>query len=229
MRYLGVIVSAAVLSFVSPARAADAPAPGAALQNSPAAITTLFTEWRAFVKPKIAAGVPDYGPAAMARMATALPHWQARLAALDRRGWNLQAQNDFRLIEAEMNALDFNLRVLKPWARDPSFYQTVFGEESDVPAHEGPSAQPNIDLFAYDWPLSKADDARLTVLIGAFQSCLPMPRSTSPPEPRMTCGRTATAPSSSRAGCWRSSRRERCRCGRSKGIGPRRSPEPARS
>jgi hypothetical protein len=30
--------------------------------------------------------------------------------------------------------------VRQPWARDPSYYATVFGEESDVPAHEGPSA-----------------------------------------------------------------------------------------
>ena len=71
-----------------------------------------------------------------------------------------------------MNALDFHLRVLKPWARDPSFYQTIFGEESDVPAHEGPSAQPNIDLFAYDWPLSANDDAKLTLLIGAVPKIL---------------------------------------------------------
>lgn len=33
---------------------------------------------------------------------------------------------------------------------------------SDVPAHEGPSAEPNIDLYNFAWPLSAADDARLT-------------------------------------------------------------------
>ena len=53
-----------------------------------------------------------------------------------------------------MNGLDFFLRVLKPWARDPGFYQTVFAEMSDVPAHEGPSAEPNIDLCKYSWPLT---------------------------------------------------------------------------
>ena len=171
MRYLGLIGGAAVLAFANPVYAATTPPTISATQGSPA-IAELFSEWRAFVKPRIAAGVPDYSTAAMARTAAALPRWQARLTALDRRGWDVQAQNDYRLIEAEMNALDFNLRVLKPWARDPSFYQTVFGEESDVPAHEGPSAQPNIDLFAFDWPLSKGDDAKLTVLIGAIPKML---------------------------------------------------------
>ena len=42
-------------------------------------------------------------------------------------------RGDYRLVEAEMNGLDFFLRVLKPWARDPGFYQTVFAEMSDVP------------------------------------------------------------------------------------------------
>lgn len=39
-----------------------------------------------------------------------------------------------------MNGLDFNLRVLMPWAHDPSFYANVFADRSDVPAHEGTSA-----------------------------------------------------------------------------------------
>ena len=32
-----------------------------------------------------------------------------------------------------MNGLDFYFRVLKPWARDPGFYLTVFPDMSDVP------------------------------------------------------------------------------------------------
>ena len=71
-----------------------------------------------------------------------------------------------------MNGLDFFLRILKPWQRDPDFYATVFAEMSDVPAHEGPSAEPNIDLFAYKFPLSSADDARLTELLGAIPAVL---------------------------------------------------------
>jgi hypothetical protein len=71
-----------------------------------------------------------------------------------------------------MNGLDFFLRVLQPWSRDPGFYQTVFAEMSDVPAHEGSSAEPSIDLHNFTYPLSAADDARLTELLGAVPQLL---------------------------------------------------------
>ncbi len=43
---------------------------------------------------------------------------------------------------------------------------------SDVPAHEGPSAEPNIDLHDFTYPLSAADDARLTELLAAVPPML---------------------------------------------------------
>ena len=55
-----------------------------------------------------------------------------------------------------MNGLDFDLRVRQPWARDPSFYATVFGERSDVPQHEGVTAAPSIDLFVLSLPRCRA-------------------------------------------------------------------------
>jgi len=54
--------------------------------------------------------------------------YRAQLHELDTRGWSAAQIVDYRLIEAEMNGLDFDLRVRQPWARDPSFYATVFGE-----------------------------------------------------------------------------------------------------
>ena len=78
-----------------------------------------------------------------------MPAFRRRLAAIDTTGWSASERGDYRLVEAEMNGLDFFLRVLKPWARDPGFYQTIFAEMSDVPAHEGPSAEPNIDLSQF--------------------------------------------------------------------------------
>lgn len=74
---------------------------------------------------------------------------------------NVAQANDARFLETEINALDFFQRVLRPWAGDPGFYQTVFAEMSDVPAHEGPSAEPNVDLWQFTYPLSRADDRRL--------------------------------------------------------------------
>ena len=137
-----------------------------------AQLVALFKQWRAFVQPAIKGGIPDYSRTAMARKMDELPTWRARLAGIDRTDWSASALNDYRLIEAEMNGFDFYLRVLRPWARDPGFYQNLFGEQSDVPAHEGPSAQPNIDLFDYSWPLAPAADARLTEAIGTIPALL---------------------------------------------------------
>jgi hypothetical protein len=66
------------------------------------------------------------------------------------------------LLLAEMNALDYNCRILKPWVRDPSFYAILFAEQSDVPAHEGPTSFAAIDLWEYNYPLSTEDDKKLT-------------------------------------------------------------------
>src|SRR5262249_47659903 len=110
----------------------------------------------------IVKGRPNYSAAAMEKKAEGLTAFCARLKAIDSSGWSTEQKNDYRVVEAEMNGLDFFLRILKPWQRDPNFYATVFPEMSDVPAHEGPSAEPNIDLFAFKFPLSSAEDAKLT-------------------------------------------------------------------
>ena len=154
----------AMVVFAAPVMATEAP--------THQQLVGLFAEWRAFNHPVIVHGRPDYGAAAMAAKAAGLTSFKQRLAAIETSGWTASEKGDYRLVEAEMNGLDFFLRVLKPWARDPGFYQTIFPEMSDVPAHEGPSAEPNIDLFKYRWPLSKADDAQLTELIGAVPALL---------------------------------------------------------
>ena len=40
-----------------------------------------------------------------------------------------------------MNGLDFDLRVLQPWARNPAFYAMAIGEQSDTPLREGPTIE----------------------------------------------------------------------------------------
>lgn len=151
---LALLVPSATLMTASPAAAAT-PAP------AHRQLIELFTDWRAFNQPAIVGGVADYSAAAMAAKAARLPEFRARLAAIDTRGMSVAERNDKRLVEAEMNGLDFYFRVLKPWARDPGFYLTVFPDMSDVPAHEGTYAEPVTDFYAYRWPLSAADQAKL--------------------------------------------------------------------
>ena len=169
-----IAIGLAALSFSAAATAQPAPPPPAVAVEPAghAALVRLFADWRAFNHPAIVAGRPDYGAAAMTAKAARLPDFRRRLAAIDRRGFSASQNGDWRLVQAEMNGFDFFHRVLRPWARDPGFYQTVFGEMSDVPAHEGPSAEPNIDLHNFSYPLSPADDARLTQSLGAVPTLL---------------------------------------------------------
>jgi hypothetical protein len=50
-------------------------------------LVSLFADWRAFQKPKVVDGVPDYTAAAMAAQQRGLADYQRRLAALKAEGW----------------------------------------------------------------------------------------------------------------------------------------------
>jgi hypothetical protein len=132
------------------------------------ALTSLFEEWRAFERPPLRDGAPDYTAATFARRHAELPAWQARLAAIDTAGWPAEARVDHRLIAAEMNGFDFYVRVLKPWERDPAFYQTVWDEQSDTPAHEGPEHHAIVDVWTYTFPLTREAEARLAAALAVI-------------------------------------------------------------
>jgi len=168
MKRLALCFALCALLAVMAKPAAPSETPASSYQQ----LAILFTDWRAFNHPAIVNGRPDYNAAAMAKKAEGLADFRTRLKAIDTNSWSTEQKNDYRVVEAEMNGLDFFVRILKPWQRDPGFYATVFPEMSDVPAHEGPSAEPNIDLFAYKFPLSPADDAKLTELLGAIPTLL---------------------------------------------------------
>ncbi len=124
-------------------------------------LVALFQEWRAFQQPKLVDGVPDYSAAAMAAQRRELPAYQHRLEAIDPDGWPVAEQVDYQVVRAEMNGLDFDHRVLRPWARNSAFYVTVFSSQSDQPAREGPLAYGAIELWTYQFPLTPAAAAEL--------------------------------------------------------------------
>ena len=124
-------------------------------------LVSLFREWRAFQKPPRRDGVPDYTAAAMAAQQRALASWPRRLAAMDASRWPIAQQVDLHLVRAEMNGLDFDHRVLRPWANNPAFYVTVFTSESDQPAREGPHADAAVEVWTYKFPLAEEDARRL--------------------------------------------------------------------
>ena len=138
-------------------------------KSSFADLTKLFAEWRAFQQPKLIGGVPDYSLSAMSAQHRELPAFQRRLAAIDNTGWPVNQQVDWQIVRAEMNGLDFDHRVLRPWANNPAFYVTVFLDQSDQPAREGPHAYGAAELWKYKFPLS----AKPAAEIGAALRIIP--------------------------------------------------------
>lgn len=124
-------------------------------------LVALFADWRAFEQPAIREGAPDYTAETLARKHDELKAYQARLGAIKPRAWPVERQVDYQLLRAEMNGLDFNIRVLKPWARDPAFYTSVWTAQSDTPAHEGPTHHGLVELWTYSFPLTPAAQAKL--------------------------------------------------------------------
>ena len=124
-------------------------------------LLALFEDWREFEQPPLRDGAPDYTAERFEAAYKELKTYQDRLKAINPGGWPIEQQVDWHLVRAEMNGFDFNHRVLKPWVRDPAFYQTIWTFESDTPAHEGPNHHAILDLWTYEFPLSPTEEKRL--------------------------------------------------------------------
>lgn len=121
-------------------------------------LLALFQEWRAFEEPPRVNGAPDYTPATNTRRLAGLRTMQDRLRAIDTTGWPIPQQVDHHLVRAEMNGMEYYLRVLQPFARDPAYYASIITAESDTPAKEGPVIHGAIKLYDYPiWPRTGLD------------------------------------------------------------------------
>ena len=133
---------------------AATPAPKAS--GSHADLVALFAEWRAAQRPALVNGVPDYTSPALAAQKETLARLRQRLFSFEVKQWPVPQQVDWHLLRAEMNGLEFDHRVLRPWAENPAFYLTVFDEKSDQPAREGPFALGAVELWKLKFPLDAA-------------------------------------------------------------------------
>jgi hypothetical protein len=125
-------------------------------------LLALFSDWREFESPPLLNGAPDYTAAGFAARRDDFQGLRERLQSFDISDWPIPQQVDWHLVRAEMNGYDFNERVLKPWARDPAFYNSVWTYRSDVPAHEGPTHHALIEVWQYEFPLGLDEERRLT-------------------------------------------------------------------
>ena len=135
---------------------------------SNADLLTLFGEWREFETPPILDGAPDYTAETFDQRYADFETLRRRLDAFEIDDWPIPEQVDWHLVRAEMNGFDFNYRVLRPWARDPAFYDTVWMDRSDVPAHEGPTNHAVVEVWTYEFPLSEEEERRLISELSAI-------------------------------------------------------------
>jgi hypothetical protein len=165
---MGLCLLAAVVAGSGAAQAATAGS-GVATYDG---LVALYKDFRAFQKPKVVNGVPDYTAAAMAAQQRELETYRKRLAAIDPSSWPISQQVDYQIVRAEMNSLDFDHRVMKPWSNNPGYYVTFFTEESDQPKREGPQADAAVEFWSYKQPLSAADAAKIDAGLKAIPGLL---------------------------------------------------------
>ena len=134
------------------------PAPPAGYQE----LVQLFSDWREFEDPPLLNGAPDYTPKRFAKDHQIFQELEKRLNKIKIGDWSTSCQVDWHIVRAEMNGYDFNYRVLKPWVRDPAYYQTVWMDQSDVPAHEGPTNHATLEFWTYQFPISRDEENRLS-------------------------------------------------------------------
>lgn len=161
MRIPNMIRRLALLCFIAAGPPGTVQAGETAVIDGYGSLLQLHREWRAFEEPPRVDGVPDYTAATFARRHEALARFRERLAGLDATRWPIEQRVDYEILRAEMNGFDFYVRVLKPWERDPAWYMVVWNDQSDTPAHEGPTIHCALEVWTYQFPLSREAEAKM--------------------------------------------------------------------
>ena len=148
--------SALALVLVVPAAAACGVAGGA---GDHGALVSLHDEFLEFDRPAMENGLPDYRPETIERQRAGLDGFADRLGAIDPAGWPVAQQVDYLLVRARLNRLDFDLRIRRPWARDPGTYVDTVQR-----------------LAFHDFPLGEEELARLATQLGGVPGFLALAR-----------------------------------------------------
>ena len=127
-------------------------------------LVDLFEDFRAFQDATLETGLADYTPAAVAERSHGLKPFQERLAAFDVGAWPVWQQVDYHLVRAEMNAMEFHHRVLRPWSRDPGFYSILAGD-AGASMNSGGFA---FRLYEAELPLPKEEVEAFRTTLGAL-------------------------------------------------------------
>lgn len=135
-------------------------------------LLAFFREFRELQKPAVNGFVPDYTPDAMNRQKSHIPEFRARLEAIDPSSWPVERRVDYEIVRAELEGLDFDHRVLRPWSRMPTFYAVIQTSEPDVPLREGPEIHGVLNLWQYTFPLAEEAQAEFRGKLAAIPAVL---------------------------------------------------------
>ena len=124
-------------------------------------LINLFYDWREFENPPLLNGAPDYTKERFKKNEKNFEDLQNRLNQISIDNWSVPQQIDWYIVRAEMNGYDFNYKILQPWIRDPAYYQTIWMNQSDVPAHEGPTNHGTLEFWTYKFPLTNIEEKHL--------------------------------------------------------------------
>ena len=124
-------------------------------------LVDLFKDWRKFESPPLLNGAHDYTQERFNNDQEKFSELRDKLNNFDISKWSTSNQIDWHIVRAEMNGYDFNFRILRPWQRDPAFYQTIWMYQSDVPAHEGPTNHGVLEFWMYNIPLNQESEKKI--------------------------------------------------------------------
>jgi hypothetical protein len=96
-----------------------------AASQAPDAYQQLVGLHNEFVKvrqPSLIDTLPDYRPATIDGQKRAVDSLRKRLDAINPSAWPVPRRVDYLLVRAELDGLDFDHRIVRPWARDPGLY-----------------------------------------------------------------------------------------------------------
>ena len=89
-------------------------------------------------------GLADWSAQTIAARAEAIQGKRRQLEAIDPAQWSVGGKVDYLLVRARLHGLEFEHRVLRPWARDPIFW---LGQAQSIPYVELPLAGEEADLW----------------------------------------------------------------------------------
>jgi len=154
-------LSATVLSVLLLTSCAQPPANLDLPTDSYEDLADFFEAWREFRVPPRVDGVPDFSSEAISKQWAEFPAWRNAHESFDIDEWPVSQQVDWHLVRAELNGLQYDHEVLKPWKRDPAYYTYFYPSDTDVPSREAPMIEGSLEVSYYSYPLSDADAAHI--------------------------------------------------------------------